>query len=488
MEEEGPKETEKVGKANDKVKEYLNNATIHGLSNIAQSNNSFVKCIWGIVFLGFFTASIYTCYEILRDFLKYEAHLVHKYHSVKSLAMPSITICNANNYQAHKLKQYLNSEMYVNQLINQSLKSGIFLPVALYVGVWTIGTNNVSFIKETRSGSEKLFANDLDGWCTFQTFINCTKRDFIDSFYHSYFGICKTFNSDGKYLQKGTGPLSGLSMKFFIDAGDYAPMTLSDMGAGVTLMVHPSNVFPDPLADAVLLQPGTLSRITMKRQVHKRLRYPYPSRCVDRNGTALFPGKYTISNCHMTCIQHKMYEKCGILEAVVTYNLQQRGINVPHKLDKNVSKVQELCIINFYDDVLNNKIPCNCPLPCKEEIIKTKVSSSKWPTKADMKYYRPVLANILNKKEVSEEFIYDNMLAVQIFFDSMSYEEIIEVEAISKASLFANIGGAVGLFIGGSCYSLVEFLVFIIKAMVDCGKSAAIKPSKISSHGKKTDN
>ena len=467
-------------KISENVTNYLDNATIHGLASISQSKTWYMKCIWIIVFLCLFTSSTYGCYEILDNYYKSETYLVHKHKPVKWLEMPSITICNANNYQASKIKrysQYVNIEKFVNQLVNQSIKNRMFLPVGIYATNWSLGTENITFMKETRSGSEMLFANELDGWCTFQTFINCTKQDFIDSFYHSYLGVCKTFKSSGKYLQNAAGPLSGLSLKLFINEEDYAPMIPLDNGAGVTLLVHPPNVFPDPMDNAVLLQPGTLTRVSMRRKLVERLPYPYPSRCVDRSSTLLFSGPYTVTNCHQSCIQRAMYEECGILEAVVLYNLEKMGKKVPYKLDKNITEDQMACTLKFYDTALHGVIECDCPLPCKEEVITMKTSSSKWPSRADLSYYRPVLAKILNKTDVSEEFIYNNMLAVQIFFDSIQNEQVIEVAATSRASLFGSIGGVVGLFLGASCYSIVEFLVLIVKILLHCGKSNSVEPS-----------
>ena len=458
-------------KGRENVKEYFSQATIHGLSRISRSTNWYVKLAWGSIVLSFLFGSFVTCYNILQEFLQNEAYLIHKYQKVPSLTFPSVTVCNANNYQVSKINKYFNNKDFVSFMVNESLKNNMFLPFATYGGVWANGAQNMTFMRETRSASKMLFANEMDGWCTFQTFINCTQKDFIDSFYHSYLGMCKTFNSDGKYLQRAAGPLSGLTMKLFINQEDYASMIPFDMGAGVTLVVHPPNLFPDPLVDSVLLQPGTLTRISLTRQVYKRLHAPFPSRCADAAEQNLFRGAYTSKNCEHLCLQHDLYEQCGVLDSAVTFNLRQKGIKVPYVINNNTTLNQTACALLFYKKVLSGEIKCDCPLPCKEEVITTKISSSKWPSKVDMGYYRPVLAHILNKTNVSEKFVYDNLLSVQIFYDSMGYLEMAEVAAISEASIFASIGGAIGLFLGASCYSIVEFFAFVFKTMIDCGKS-----------------
>ena len=442
--------------------EYLNNSSIHGLAKIAQAKNFYVKFIWIVIFLAFFCASIYSCYALLYEYFQYEAYLVYKNHNVKSLTFPSITLCNANNFQASKINQNFDSDSFLKNIINKSLEYGILLPVAQYAGIWALDANNVTVMKEKRAGSDMLIPNDFDGWCVFQTFKNCSKRDFVNSFYHSYKGLCKTFNNDGKYVQIGSGPESGLSLKLFINQKDYARLIPFDLGAGVQLIVHPNGVFPDTMIEGVLLAPGTLTRISLNRQIVKRLSDPYPSKCVHKNGTDFFPGPYTVANCKHSCLHRDMYKKCGVVEAVVKYNLDKKGMKVPFAMDKTPSKDPQTCLLDFYNSALSGEIQCECQLPCEEEKFLVKSSSSKWPSKADLSYYRPVLAKIFNKTEVSEEFVYENMLAVQVFFDSLSYDEIIEVAAISDASIFGSIGGAVGLFIGASCFSIVEFFAFVI--------------------------
>ena len=459
------------------VKDYFNHATVHGLSRISRSGNWYVKLAWGVIVFSFLFGSVVTCYNILNEFLKSEAYLIHKYQKARSLTFPSVTVCNANNYQASKINKYFDNKDFLNYMVYESLKNNMFIPSATYGAFWAYGAQNMTFMKETRSGSDTLFANEMDGWCTFQTFINCTKKDFIDSFYHSYLGMCKTFNRDGKYLQRAPGPLSGLTMKLFINQEDYASMIPFDMGAGAILIVHPPNLFPDPLVDAVLLQPGTLTRISLTRQIYKRLPSPFPSRCADGVDDYLFPGLYTSKNCEQSCLQHELHAQCGVLDAAVTFNLRQKGMKVPYVINNNVTAEQTACAMLFYNLILNGEIKCDCPLPCSEETLKTKTSSSKWPSKADMAYYRPVLAQILNKTKVSEQFVSDNLLSVQIFFDSMDYLEMTEVPAISEASIFASIGGAIGLFLGASCYSIVEFFAFVLKSIIDCSKSSGLRQS-----------
>ena len=459
-------ESERQSRLITDLREFLSTSTVHGLSRITESQNWYARTISIIVFFSFFGAGVYTCYNIIREYFRYEAYLVYKKHNVESLKFPSITLCNANNFKLSEINTHFNNAKFVERLLNASFKENKILPGALYAAAWSFSSDNITLTKERRSGSEALFPTSLEGWCAFRSVINCNREDFIQSLHHSFVGLCKTFNSNGKYAQINTGPLSGLLLKLFINQAEYASMIPFDIGAGVNVIVHPQDVLPDTTKDGILIQPGTLTRIVINRRVLRRLPSPYPSDCENRKGTDFLPGRYTVINCHQSCLHAYMYKKCGIMDSVVRYNLKEKGKNFPEWAGEDKKKDLERCTLDSYTATLSKEISCHCPLPCEEEKFITRVSSSKWPTNADLRYYKPILARILNKTEVTDDFIYDNMLSVQIYFEGLDYEEAIEVPAISNASIFGSIGGAIGLFIGASCYSVVEFLQFIINTLV----------------------
>lgn len=467
------------------VQDYLNNSSIHGLSKIALSTNWYSRCIWGFAFLSFLIACILSCRGILEEFLAFEAYVVYKTHTERAHKFPSITICNTNNIQANKIKSFYNHDEFIQDLVNRSKRHDILLPFESYSTYWSYGIENATYILKTRAASKALFPGKIDGWCTFRSAFNCTESDFADAFHHAIIGVCKTFNHNGKYQQISPGPLSGLTMKLFINQSNYAGMAPFDNGAGVSIIVHPQDVFPDSIDNGILLQAGTLTRVVINRRVIKRLPHPYPSKCENRRGTDLLPGRYSVQNCFKSFLHAISYTKCGLLDSVVPINLKKDGRDIPAKFQPPAIKLdkadQAACMLKHYREAMSGNVKWDCPLPCEEEKFSLSISSSTWPSRADMEYYRPTLGILLNKTDITEEYIYDNMLSVQIFFESMDYEEIVEVPARTDASLLGSLGGAIGLFIGASLYSVLELLAFVAKTIIKyCCRKAPVHASDVT--------
>ena len=293
---------------------------------------------------------------------------------------------------------------------------------------------------------------------SFQTFNNCSKNDIKETFADSMTGVCKTFI--GRYKQLLPGLLSGLMMKMYLNQDDYSTMIPLDAGAGVNLIVHSKGTFPGFQNFGILLQPGSLTMIKLNRKVYKRLPSPYPSNCENRNKNSYIPGPYTVENCRSACLNDELGKACGKFDTAAIYYKSKKGEKIVDVLNKTDEEYME-CVLNFYSNVTMGNVICNCPLLCEEEKFTMTASSSKWPSKTDMPYYKTVLAKILQRKNVTDEFIHDNLLAVYIYYDSMSYEQIEELAVVTLPALLGGIGGVLGLFVGASFYSIAEFLAFI---------------------------
>ena len=427
---------------------YLHNSTIHGLSNIVEAKSSYARGFWLMVFLCMLTTSMVSVGRLINDYLQEKTYLVQRNHIVKDLEFPAITLCNANNVLKSKHTRHFD-----DSFLNASLKHGNLLLPLMYLDDEAIKINNLTSVQEKRSASKMLFPKGLNGWCTFASFQNCSANDFIDTIANSFIGFCKTFNTDGKYKQKRPGPLSGLKMKLYINQEDYESHIQFDIGAGVQLKVHPRNVFPDFHYDeGVLLQPGTVTLIKIGRQLHKRV-----INCTERKDNGYFPGNYHHTSCETLCVNKQMEENCNILDATSLYYSQQKQDRTHLKQNKS----DPYCLTHVYTKALRGGISCQCPLPCLEEKYTITASSSKWPTTADIRYYRVMLEKILNRTDITDEFVYNNLLSVYVYYDSISYETIREEFAVSPASLYASIGGIIGLFIGASFYSFSEFFIFL---------------------------
>ncbi|NXF80722.1 ASIC1 protein, partial [Sclerurus mexicanus] len=92
---------------------------------------------------------------------------------------------------------------------------------------------------------------------------------------------------------------------------------------------------------------------------------------------------------------------------------------------------------------------CICEMPCNMTRYGKELSMVKIPSKASAKY----LAKKYNK---SEQYIGENILVLDIFFEALNYETIEQKKAYEVAGLLGDIGGQMGLFIGASILTVLE--------------------------------
>jgi hypothetical protein len=102
-----------------------------------------------------------------------------------------------------------------------------------------------------------------------------------------------------------------------------------------------------------------------------------------------------------------------------------------------------------------------CPLECKRTDYKASISMNGYPT---IPYENTLTASsdLYSASTFSQSLRY-NILKVNIYYDSLSYTKINEEPAIDTITLVSNIGGSMGLMLGVSFATMVEFFELLLK-------------------------
>jgi hypothetical protein len=66
---------------------------------------------------------------------------------------------------------------------------------------------------------------------------------------------------------------------------------------------------------------------------------------------------------------------------------------------------------------------------------------------------------------VSLEKYKESHLVLNVYYPSVEYTEIVEIPKTNFLDLIANLGGVLGIFLGFSIFSLVEFAELIIRVL-----------------------
>ncbi|EDO33738.1 predicted protein, partial [Nematostella vectensis] len=194
-----------------------------------------------------------------------------------------------------------------------------------------------------------------------------------------------------------------LHLTLFVEAEEYWSY-LSD-SLGFVISIHDREQLPFPAETGYFISPGMATSVALQSKVLKRLPWPYDHKeCETRRGIpGVTPSNtiYSEEGCRKSCVARMMLDKCKCVSLLYRLKPSCNPFN----------KTQEDVLRSRSKESMSS---CNCPPACREDVFTTLMSSSVWPTRSYM------------------------------------------IE-----SLLGDIGGQMGLFIGISVLTLVEFIALL---------------------------
>ncbi|XP_063686958.1 acid-sensing ion channel 4-A-like [Bolinopsis microptera] len=116
---------------------------------------------------------------------------------------------------------------------------------------------------------------------------------------------------------------------------------------------------------------------------------------------------------------------------------------------------------------------CHCYPACKEVFYKASLSSS-----ILSKFYAKNHVEILPQGYGTVEDVADNLVVIDILFSTTQETEITELVSYGWGNFLGDVGGVLGLFLGASAFTLIEFVFFIatlawnaLVGVFRCGRS-----------------
>ncbi|XP_038078960.1 uncharacterized protein LOC119746217 [Patiria miniata] len=321
-----------------------------------------------------------------------------------------------------------------------------------------VGVARLSKDEVSRYGHQK---EDFILQCTYEQ-RKCNMSN-VELLQDDNYGNCFTFNAviDNPITSQKTGSRYGLQMTLFLEQNEY--ISIYGPEAGVRVSINPNHIRPNPAENGITVKPGTVTSLGLRYNYVLRKGHPY-GECLKNvtNTKIIADGEIKISSsdhydrelCKKTCIHEYIRKYCGCSD---TLELNGERCSL-------LNKTQEVCTQLVYYLSQHNNLTCSCPQQCSE-VYYTKTSSmSKWPSQ---KFADHLLRNIrsINKKtqHLNEDNLFDNIVRLEIYYEELNYESTKEVAAYQEASLFGDIGGIVGLYIGFSLITVCEFIALFLK-------------------------
>ncbi|XP_077977483.1 degenerin unc-8-like [Glandiceps talaboti] len=315
--------------------------------------------------------------------------------------------------------------------------------------------------------------NDLVLDCSFGG-ESCNLTSEFTSFQDASYGNCYTFNN-GKESDKGSlrksskqGPDNGLKLTLHLEQSEYT--ALYGQAAGIRVLIHSQNETAFPEDKGIGISPGTYTYMGLRKHVTEKKGYPY-GECDTTTFLPMMMDEYkesttyySLLSCQKNCLQKKMLEYCGC----ILNNIRPEGLEhlpVCRVLNDTEVVCSQLIYHLFREGKLTCKVPCQ--VPCHEESFKKEISQYVWPSHI---YEDTLLSTVYGQSMktwgLTKENIRGNLLRVAIYYEELNYDRVYEKPAYELSQLWADIGGALGLWIGVSTVTVMEFLEFLVNGLL----------------------
>ncbi|XP_071509994.1 acid-sensing ion channel 1C-like [Diadema antillarum] len=255
-------------------------------------------------------------------------------------------------------------------------------------------------------------------------------------------GACFVFNdADGSpgFTVRAAGKSYGLEIMLSVEQYEYFLEPRQRNTAGFHVAVYDRGTFPLIEEAGFVVHPGTHTLVGMDMREVTNLEPPH-GEC--KNKTLNYFDYYGHMECRAECQLDFFVNTCGCKVLAELGNAREC-----------TAWEYFTCIIpNFCEykcDVFILDTKCDCPVPCASRNYDPFLSVARYPSN----YYSSVLASQYN---VDATLFQDNIVLVSIFFRDMSVQKVSQQIAYSFFSLLCDIGGALGLWLGGSILTVFE--------------------------------
>ena len=460
-----------------KKKCCINCLNIHGTARVVK------RLLWLSVILGATIGCLITISDRIRYLISSPTATTISAVRHHTLTFPAVTLCNPGNFRIDILEE-------------RNLTSLIQFATLLVSdeGAETIdnreggsGSGSLSIISAETCEQilESVSESSINlGSITFEEFAVQTRQPVDDFIQGCYFagepcgniteifepiftnlGICYTFNS-GKarpLLQsKGTGQRQGLQLV----VNSNQPNSIPVLDIGLMVALNTQSELPLPANQGIGVPVGRNAFISIKE---RNIRDQTRRNCSSDKDVATFNflqgdySSYSESACLMDCVHSRIADNCECIGARSFYPPNtDRYSQLP-----NCTLEKICCVVDTLPSLLND---CNCRSACSSTLYEAMVSYNSLPAEE--------LQSLASRLGLPTSLFPSGFLTVSVYFETLSVETQLTSSVYSFVALLSDIGGQVGLFLGLSVISVLQFGDWIIKMLKSRDLHADLKKIK----------
>ncbi len=422
-------------------RKYIENTTAHGVVRIFSGKSVIRRLFWLVIVLGASTGCLYNISNRIIYLARGPTATTLSLERQDNLTFPAVTICNLNHFRQEiidsihpELGTHLRQVYYTDTLSDFEVTS---CQKGLSNFVEEANLQNITFQNLIFDARDPL--NELLGSCYFSG-RQCTAEDF--SPFLTDIGYCYRFNIQEPFKKAtSTGVRAGLYLALNINQSQYVSSTNFD--AGVKVVIHTQMEPPRPEDTGIGVAPGTNAFIGVwQKNIIDNTQIDCEMNINSQKFNFLSNEyRYSIASCNYDCQLTRVAEMCNC-------TLRNSNKNSFTKL-RNCTISDLCCIVKQQHLTIN----CNCRAACKTTDYVIANSYSNYPAL----YATEDVARLFNFS-----FNSANFLSVNVYFETLNIETQTTDSSYGVVALLSDIGGQLGLFLGMSVISIMEFGTWVI--------------------------
>ena len=430
---------------------YIESTTAHGVVRIFTGKSITRRLFWLVIVLVAAGGCLYNISDRISFLVSAPTSTTISLSRRNNVAFPAVTVCNLNRFrldalQERNLSGFIRSAFVLNELEdceaaldNFTLSGAIDIPA--------VEVDYEELTNDTRTVLEDFIVD-----CYFAG-RKCNVTEMFEPVFTSL-GICYTFNS-GRMKElavaSGTGQRQGLTLFVNVDQFRYS----SPIDAGVKIAIHPQSEPPLPDDQGIGIPTGRNAFISIRE---RRIEDKTGRNCNSKGETSglnFLQREYTTyseSACLVDCMQTNIADNCDCVAAHSFYSPDASEYTSLHKCT-----LEDICCVMNELLLPSN---CTCSAACSAITYESSVSYSYFPAE----YLSQLLGHRFN---FSPTIFPTNFLVANVYFETLNVQSETTSFAYSFIALLSDIGGQLGLFLGVSVISIMEFGTWIVDEIKD---------------------
>ncbi|KAF6033383.1 ASIC1 [Bugula neritina] len=425
--------------------DFTQESSMHGIRFMKRDVSIIRRIIWVMLILGSITYFSFAAHGFLDALIKRSVKTSLKVKTSRNLTFPVVTICSNNLLRSSILQ---DKELLYNEEEIETFK--------ILLGDMYVFAN----AHPERSSYSYNWSSE------FLTRVTNENASMVIQKFYDYAPplekmlvrcMCFQFNQKGDYISYSAGSSRGLrfTLNSMVDEYFIGPHAVSE---GFAVALHGVNQQPLLSHLSYKCATGFQTEIMVTKQMISRVPPPADdgqSNCFDTkkvpNPLLLYP-EYSISGCIVECKVWHILSRCQC-----QYFLQPRveGERLCNIKELLLCAIPALIEFEVEPHVLS---ACKCNSTCEGEAYAVSLSSTKFPSDHYLQNLLPLGAKT--------DYIVRNYAAINIYYSQLSYESLEEKIAYTGNDAISNLGGTLGVCLGASLLTILEFLEFTLLKLI----------------------